>query len=101
MNAERSRSTTARARRWLSAFILLTVFFLPLHFHMVSAAVSQVGKECNCLHGSRTQAGLASAPSVFIPLVPLETVALVAQVDCDMHLERVPSSRAPPLSVSR
>jgi hypothetical protein len=99
MKAERFRATTARARHWISVFLLIAVFFLPLHFHAISAA-SQVAKECNCLHGSRTQAGLASAPSASIPLLTRGEVALVAQVDCDNHLPSLPSSRAPPPSAS-
>ena len=90
-----------RAPRWLSVFLLLTVFFLPLHFHAVSAAASQVTKECSCLHGSRTHAGLTSAPSHCVPLIAVSEVELAAQDDFGSHSIRIPSSRAPPHSVSR
>jgi hypothetical protein len=101
MNAERSRPTTGCAPRWLSVFLLLTVFFLPLHFHVVSAAASQVTKECSCLHGSRTHAGLTSATSLAVPLIAVSELALVAQVNSGNHSIRIPSSRAPPHTVSR
>ena len=100
MNAERSRLITERAPRWLSVFLLLTVFFLPLHFHAVSAAASQVTKECSCLHGSRAQAELASAPSIAVPLPVLGVVEPVEQFDFGSHSIRLPSTRAPPFSVS-
>jgi hypothetical protein len=101
MNAERSRLLTERAPRWLSVFLLLTVFFLPLHFHAVSAAASQVTKECSCLHGSRTHADLSGATSIALPLLAVSEVELAAQVDSGSHSIRIPSSRAPPFSVSR
>jgi hypothetical protein len=101
MNAERSRLTVDRAPRWLSVFLLLTVFFLPLHFHAVSAAASQVTKECSCLHGSRTHAGVTNAPSLCAPLLAVNDVELTAQIDSGSHSIRIPSSRAPPFSVSR
>lgn len=100
MNAERSRSTFA-APRWLSVFLLLTVFFLPLHFHAVSAAASQITKECSCLHGSRAQADLAGASSPGMPSPVVGAVESFEQVGCVSRSIRIPSSRAPPLSVYR
>jgi hypothetical protein len=61
-------------RRFVSAGILLFVFFLPLHFHSV-AATAQVTKECSCVHGTRTDAGLAAAPAAWIPVLPAQPVA--------------------------
>jgi hypothetical protein len=101
MSADPSRPTIACAPRWLSVCLLLAVFFLPLHFHAVSAAAPQVTKECACLHGSRAQAGLTSAPSYCVPLLAANEVVPVAQVDFDNHSVRIPSSRAPPRPVSR
>jgi hypothetical protein len=60
-------------RRFVGAGMLLFVFFLPLHFHPVAAPV-QVAKECSCVHGSRTDAGLAAAPAVWIPVLPAQPV---------------------------
>jgi hypothetical protein len=44
--------------RLVSLVLFLTVFFLPLHFHPV-AATSHVTKECSCIHGARTEMGMA------------------------------------------
>jgi hypothetical protein len=61
-------------RRFIGAGILLFVFFLPLHFHSV-AATAQVTKECSCVHGTRTEAGLAAAPVNWTPVLAARTVA--------------------------
>jgi hypothetical protein len=60
--------------RFASAGILLFVFFLPLHFHPV-AATAQVTKECSCIHGTRTEAGLAAAPVGWTPVLTAQLVA--------------------------
>jgi hypothetical protein len=44
-------------RRLIGTGLLLFVFFLPLHSHL--SAPAQVTKECSCVHGTRTQMGLA------------------------------------------
>jgi hypothetical protein len=61
-------------RRFIGAGMLFFVFFLPLHFHPVAAS-AQVAKECSCVHGTRTEAGLASAPAAWTPVLPLQPVA--------------------------
>jgi hypothetical protein len=61
-------------RRYVGAGMLLFVFFLPLHFHPVSGS-GQVAKECSCVHGTRTQAGLAPAPAVWRPVLLAQSVA--------------------------
>jgi hypothetical protein len=52
---------------------LLFVFFLPLHFHSV-AAKAQITKECSCVHGSRTDAGLPAAPADWTPVLQAQPV---------------------------
>ena len=44
--------------RLVSLLLFLTVFFLPLHFHP-AAATAHVTKECSCIHGARTEMGMA------------------------------------------
>jgi hypothetical protein len=53
---------------------LLFVFFLPFHFHPAAASV-QLAKECSCLHGTRSEAGLAPAPVDWSPVPASQTVA--------------------------
>jgi hypothetical protein len=84
-------------RRFVSAGILLFVFFLPLHFHSV-AAKAQVTKECSCVHGTRTEAGLAVAPFNWIPVLAAETVASEF-LDCLSYVRfQIHGIRAPPLT---
>jgi hypothetical protein len=46
--------------------LFLTVFFLPLHFHPI-AATGHEAKECSCIHGARTQMGMAPVPADWTP----------------------------------
>ena len=58
MTASFSRARVLKPIRLVSLLLFLTVFFLPLHFHAV-AATAHVTKECSCIHGTRTEMGLA------------------------------------------
>ena len=82
--------------RWFSVCLLLTVFFLPLHFHAISPIASQLTKECICLHGSKTQANLTSDAGACASVTVVGVVALVTQVEFASESVRIPSSRAPP-----
>jgi hypothetical protein len=53
-----SRASAPRQVRLVSLLLFLTVFFLPLHFHPV-ASTTYVAKECSCIHGARTEMGMA------------------------------------------
>ena len=35
----------------------------------------QITKECSCVHGTRTEAGLATAPAKWTPVLAAQTVA--------------------------
>ena len=52
--------------RLVSLLLFLTVFFLPLHFHPV-AATAHVTKECSCIHGARTEMGMAPVQADWTP----------------------------------
>jgi hypothetical protein len=56
-------------RRFIGAGLLLAVFFLPLHFHFVTATL-QLTKECSCVYGTRTQTGPIAAAVHWIPTFP-------------------------------
>jgi hypothetical protein len=82
-------------RRFVSAGMLLFVFFLPLHFHPIAASV-QVAKECSCLRGTRTDAGLAVAPALWFPILSAQPVASEF-LDCPTHFRfQNHGIRAPP-----
>ena len=86
-------------RRFVSAGILLFVFFLPLHFHP-AAATAQVAKECSCLHGSRTESGLSPTPAGWTPLLTAQPVASEI-FDCFSYVRfQTHGIRAPPLTPS-
>src|SRR5215510_1512546 len=86
-------------RRFVSAGILLCVFFLPLHFHP-AATTAQVAKECSCLHGTRTQAGLSPASAGWTPVLTTEPVASET-LDWFSYVRfQIHSIRAPPLTPS-
>ncbi len=46
-------------QRCVGVLLLLTVFFLLFHFHPATASTAQINGECTCLHGTRTQIGIA------------------------------------------
>lgn len=100
MHREPLRMQQGRSPRWLSAVLLLTVFFLPLHFHAATASASQITKECTCLKGTRTQVDLSDAAPYCAPTVAQYAVIRVLQDQFDSQFVRQPSSRAPPPPVS-
>lgn len=55
------------SRRLAAVVLLLAVFFLPLHFHFFTLT-AQLSKECSCVHGNRTQIGLAPATTDWTPI---------------------------------
>jgi hypothetical protein len=54
-----------KVRRFLSAAVLLFVFFLPLHLHF--SATPQISKECSCAQGTRTHLAPAAEISTRTP----------------------------------
>lgn len=84
------------SRRLIGAVLFLAVFFLPLHFHSFTPT-AQVSKECSCVHGSRTQVGLASGSTDWVPSLQ-QTVLVVCEtqvfpwLSIDSHTIRAPPS---------
>ncbi len=92
-------TTDAIRRRWVSAFLFLTIFFLPLHFH-VAVTTPQLAKECSCIHGSRTGAGLAAPPVRCVPVVAYQLIEFCSETVFVFHAVSTKASRAPPSLVS-
>jgi hypothetical protein len=67
MNTAQSGMNVVKLRRWISILLFVAVFSLPLHFHAASAVTSQITKECNCVHGTRTQIGLTAVATQCAP----------------------------------
>lgn len=86
-------------RRFVGLFLFLAVFFLPLHFH-VAVAAPHVAKECGCLHGSRTEAGIAALPSLALAVVEYRSVEFISQSEFVFHVISNKASRAPPSFLS-
>jgi hypothetical protein len=96
MNAGRLLSSTNFRARAVGVFLLLAVFFLPLHYHPANAT-SQINQQCSCLHGARTQIALtAVTPQWLSPLLVFTHESfepqLVSQVIASFQ-----SIRAPPV----
>lgn len=94
-----SPTTNAISRYWVSVFLFLTIFFLPLHFH-AAVTTPQLAKECSCLHGSRTQAGLAAPPARSVPVVIYQLIEFRSETEFVFHAVSTKASRAPPSLVS-
>jgi hypothetical protein len=84
------------SRRWIGLFLFLTVFFLPLHFHVATAS-AQVSKECACVQGNQTQLGQIEQPLASIKVVPLGLVLPFSKDQVVTFFTRFQLSRAPPL----
>lgn len=84
---------------WLVLLLAAAIFFLPLHFH-VSSAAAQVSKECICLQGSRTLATLTHGFLLSSPPLPVYILGGDTHVEFWVEPLRIPSSRAPPRAVS-
>lgn len=87
------------SRRWVSVFLFLTIFFLPLHFH-VAVKTPQLAKECSCIHGSRTQTGLAAPPVKWLPAITCQLIEICSKTEFIFHAVSTKASRAPPSLVS-
>ena len=79
MKADQPRNSVVRLRRWISALLFLSVFFLPLHIHFATAATAQLSKECSCVQGTRTQ--LASAVDVPHATAPVELNVVASECE--------------------
>src|SRR5262245_14548424 len=76
MIAGRHRERMVSLRRWVSAFLFLSVFFLPLHIHVATAAPSHLSKECSCFHGNRTQLASGGNHTISVPQAPSSRLAV-------------------------
>jgi hypothetical protein len=66
VTASPAKTSAPQRFRLVSLLLFLTVFFLPLHFHPI-AATAHVAKECSCVHGTRTEMGMAPAQVDWTP----------------------------------
>lgn len=89
-------TTYTESRRWISVFLFLAIFVLPLHFHVATASTAQINKECSCLHGSRTQTGQVAAPTFNIPVACRLAICSIHQQLFVAHSVGNHLSRAPP-----
>ena len=97
MIIERFLSELALRRRSITIFLVLAVFFLPLHFHAATAAAN-INHECACHHGTRAQTGVV--PVLVQWAVPLQFVlyqSLQSQLVSQVVVSFL-SIRAPPVS---
>jgi hypothetical protein len=100
MTSEPSRPKTRSPQHRLSIILALAVFFLPLHFHVTSAIASQVTKECSCLHGTRTQLGMAAEVSPPTLLVEITFVIPEKELGGNKIWSDPEKVRGPPIFTS-
>jgi hypothetical protein len=96
---QRSGSAAVQQRRTVvvSFLLLLSVFFLPLHYHPLGAA-AQITKDCACIHGTRTELGLTSASADFTPVLAFLPVTGEIQDSSGYLLVQSGHIRAPPVA---
>jgi len=81
-------------RQLIGAALLLTVFWLPFHFHSFSP-LPLINKDCTCDSGARTQLGLLHADTSLTPVIQafavvvLETYFFVP-ISTEPHVSRAP-----------
>ena len=97
MKPLQSPTMTAVSRRWISIFLFLAVFFLPLHLHIATASTALINKECSCAQGSRTQLGQSAPPQASVPVTSYVTIFPVRQESFVSRSVSSHSSRAPPV----
>jgi hypothetical protein len=95
MRVLRSPDGATEIKRLAAIVALVAVFFLPLHFHALTAT-AKVAKECACVQGTRTVASLAPAPLSVIPVFAFQPIAFAADVKYERLSVSVTSIRAPP-----
>jgi len=95
MRLSRSTARLANAMRLAAVVSLLAVFFLPFHFHSLTAT-AKVAKECACQHGTRLEAGPAPAPPSVIPVFDFQLVTFVADEESGRLSISSNPIRAPP-----
>src|SRR3954447_22418948 len=97
---QRSGSAAVQQRRTVvvSFLLLLSVFFLPLHYHPLGAS-AQITKDCACIHGVRTEVGLGSASADCTPVITLLPVTGKIQDSTGYLLVLSAHIRAPPVAV--
>ncbi len=83
-------------KRLAALVSLLGVFFLPLHFHALTASPKLV-KECACLQGARTVASLAPASAIFSPVIEFQPITFAAGEKNERFSHSTFCIRAPPV----
>lgn len=95
MRIFRSAVGGANAKRLAAVVSLLAVFFLPFHFHSLTAT-AKVAKECACQHGTRLNASPVPAPPSVIPVFDFQFVTFAADEEWGRLSISSSSIRAPP-----
>jgi hypothetical protein len=84
------------ALRIVGLLLLFAVFGLPLHSHALTDS-PRIAKECSCLHGTRTEASAAVAPTAVPPLTHASRLEFVQPQIFSHFIVSFFSIRAPPI----
>ncbi len=96
MRVFRWPTSAVEVKRLAALVLLVCIFFLPLHFHSLTAS-PKVAKECACLQGSRTLASLAQEPVILTPALEFQPIAFGAGENYESLSVPVVCARAPPV----
>ena len=88
--------TRNAAHHVTAALVLLAVFALPFHFHVLTPA-AQLAQECSCYQGARTYAVALTVPTDWTPLLQASVVhheppQVTSRLAFDFHSIRAPPS---------
>jgi len=98
MNAERLLFSIDRRQRAVGVFLLLAVFFLPLHYHPANATTSQINHQCSCLHGARTQIAINTVTPQWLSPLLIVSLEFFERQLASQPIAGFQSIRAPPVS---
>jgi hypothetical protein len=84
------------ALRVVGLLLLFAVFGLPLHSHALTET-PRIAKECSCIHGTRTEAGLVAAVADWAPLPQAAFIEIVQSQIFSHSVVSFFSIRAPPI----
>jgi hypothetical protein len=99
MRVWRCRIGATELKRLAALVSLLGVFFLPLHFHSLTAP-AKLAKECACIQGTRTQLALIAPPLAHAALVASQPIIVRTSIPVSFEWPRRLSVRGPPPTLS-
>jgi len=86
-------------KRLAAVVSLIAVFFLPLHFHSLTAP-AKIVKECACAQGTRTKLAPIAPPPTHVPIISARPIIVRTSTPRSVEWPSFVSVRAPPATLS-